>query len=238
MSDRDDLARLIVTAGRIMDGMKLTEGFGHMSARLPEKDRILITGALAPGLATTADLLEYSVTGECLVPAPSGLRPALEIPMHLAIYRARSDVRAICRTHSPHVVACGAIGRPIRATHGFGGMLGLRVGIHAEVDLIIDATMGDSVARALGLGAALLLRGNGAVTVGASIEEAVVRAIFLEESARHEILGARDSSALTPRILAQRAQWYANEIPRAWHYYSTKFGDVSDAAPSKFPAHD
>jgi ribulose-5-phosphate 4-epimerase/fuculose-1-phosphate aldolase len=232
MSSRDELARLIVAAGRIMDGMKLTEGFGHMSARLADQDRILITGALAPGLATTADLLEFSVAGECLQGAASGLKPALETPLHLAIYRARPGVRAICRTHSPYAVACGASGRSIRASHGFGGMLGLRVEIHPEADLIVNAAQGDAVAAALGANTALLLRGNGALATGATVEEAVVRAIFLEESARHEILCASGGgpAGLEPELLALRARWYGNETARAWHYYASKFGKVSDAA--------
>jgi ribulose-5-phosphate 4-epimerase/fuculose-1-phosphate aldolase len=236
MSDRATLAERIVTAGRIMDGMKLTEGFGHMSARLPNDQSVLITGALAPGLATTSSLIEFSTGGECLQPAASGLRPALETPMHLAIYRARPDVRAICRTHSPYAVACGVSGRAVRASHGFGGMLGPRVEVYPEVDLIVDAAQGNALAAALGANAALLLRGNGALAVGATIEEAVVRAIFLEESARHEILchSLGGPAVLEPEVLTLRARWYGNESARAWHYYASKyaskFGSNSDAA--------
>ena len=43
---------------------------------------------------------------------------------------------------------------------------------------------GEATVRALGNRASLMLRGNGCVVVGRSIQEAVVRAIFLEESAR------------------------------------------------------
>jgi ribulose-5-phosphate 4-epimerase/fuculose-1-phosphate aldolase len=214
-----------------MDGMKLTEGFGHMSARLPGEESVLITGALAPGLATPADLIEFSISGDCLQPAASGLRPALETPMHLAVYRARPDVRAICRTHSPFAVACGASGRVIRASHGFGGMLGSQVAIYPEVDLIVDASQGNAVAKALGASSALLLRGNGALAVGASVEEVVVRAIFLEESARNEILTCPHGGPafLEPEVLSVRSRWYGNETARAWHYYASKFGRDSDA---------
>lgn len=46
------------------------------------------------------------------------------------------------------------------------------------------AHIGDRVVEGLGGKNAILLRGNGNVVTGRSVEEAVVRAVFLDESAR------------------------------------------------------
>lgn len=219
-------AEKLVVAGRIMDGMGLTEGFGHVSMRLEKPGHILITGAIAPGLASEQDLIEFSLEGTCLRPASSGVRAALETPMHLAIYRARPDVMAICRTHSPYGVVCGSASREVGPSHGFGGMLGAGVPVHPETDLIVNAEMGDAVARSLGMGAAVLLRGNGMLAVGPTLELAVVHAIFLEESARNEVLGV-NLGGVKPfdgEALKARAAWYGNEGVRAWNYYAAKFG--------------
>ena len=222
-----NLLEKIVLAGRVLDGMGLTEGFGHVTARLPaDPTRILCTGAKAPGLATVDDLMEFTLSGECVRPAVSGLRPALEIPLHLAIYRARPDVMAICRTHSPYAVACGVAEEPVHANHGFGGMLGREVPVHPETDLIVHAAMGEAVAATLGQGTAVLIRANGALAVGPTLERAAVHAVYLEESARNQILARPIGNArrLTDAELAARARWYDNEAARAWDYYVAKFG--------------
>jgi HCOMODA/2-hydroxy-3-carboxy-muconic semialdehyde decarboxylase len=228
------LPEKMVLAGRILDGLGLTEGFGHVTARQPDDPgTILCTGAKAPGLASLEDLLEFTLAGECVRAAASGLRPALETPMHLAIYRARPDVMAICRTHSPYAVVCGVAETPIRANHGFGGMLGRKVPVHPETDLIVDAAMGDAVAASLGSATALLIRGNGALAAGPTLERAVVHAIYLEESARNQVLGLPLGGArrLSKAELAARSRWYDNEAVRAWDYYAAKFGGALPANP-------
>jgi ribulose-5-phosphate 4-epimerase/fuculose-1-phosphate aldolase len=216
-----ELRQKIVTACRIMDGMGLTEGFGHMSARLPDSDRILITPAMGPGMAQAELLLTFALDGSRVdeIDTPA----ALETPMHLAIYRARPDVGAICRTHSRHAVVMGVLNQPIATAHGFGGMLGLTINVHQEIDLIVDAAMGDAVADSLGDDVALLLRGNGALATGSDIEHAAAHAIYLEEAAMIAVLGGGKAQAFTPSELEKRARWYGNEARRAWDYYAQKF---------------
>jgi HCOMODA/2-hydroxy-3-carboxy-muconic semialdehyde decarboxylase len=114
---------------------------------------------------------------------------------------------------------------PIRAAHGFGGMLGMEVPVHDETDLITDDAMGQSVAAALGNRAAVLLRGNGAVITGGSLPQACVRAVYLEEAAWMQVVavGAGGALPFTVEELQARARWYDVEVARAWEYYSTKF---------------
>ncbi|MFZ8338246.1 class II aldolase/adducin family protein, partial [Staphylococcus aureus] len=87
----------------------------------------------------------------------------------------------------PYTVIMGAAGKPVQPSHGFGGMLGASVPVHSETDLIVNAEMGDQVARSLGNGTALLIRANGALATGADIEHAVVHAIYLEEAAHIQV---------------------------------------------------
>ncbi len=226
MSVLQKVGRDIITAGRIMDGLGLTEGFGHVSARIPESELILITPAVAPGQAMIDDLIQLSVDGQVVQASASGFPLALETPMHLAIYRKRLDVAGICRTHSPNAVACGSASKSIRPTHGFGAIVGEFIPVHPESDLIVDPVLGDAVAKTLSSYGAVLLRGNGCLVVGDSIATAVVRAIFLEESARNLLLAASVGGAppFTQKELRDRARWFENEISRAWTYYSRKFG--------------
>src|SRR5262245_39406565 len=92
--------RAEVLAGcRVLSHFRIVEGFGHVSARVPGSDRILITPRKALGLVTDAELVELDEAGKQR--AGEG-RPPLEFPMHLAVYRRRPDAIAIARCHPRH----------------------------------------------------------------------------------------------------------------------------------------
>lgn len=212
----------MIRACRVLDGMGLVEGFGHVSARLPDGN-LLITPARGLGLAREEELLVFSPEGQCISGAE---RPApLERWMHIAVYRARPDVGAICRTHSRMAAALAMARTPIRAAHGFGGMLGAEVAIHDETDLITNDAMARAVAAALGGSTAILLRGNGALITGGSLPQACIRAVYLEEAAWMQAVAAGAGGAVpfTVEELTVRARWYSVEAARAWEYYTTKY---------------
>ena len=73
----------------------------------------------------------------------------------------------------------------------------------------------------LGTQRAIVLRGNGAVTVGASVREAACHAFWLEDAARVELaVLATDEPALayTPEQAAQRAGAGTSLYDRMWEY--------------------
>jgi HCOMODA/2-hydroxy-3-carboxy-muconic semialdehyde decarboxylase len=220
MSDKD-ARQDVVRVCRVLDQRGLVEGFGHVTVRLPGGN-MLITPARGPGLATEDELLVFSPEGE-LVAGREGTAP-LERWMHLAIYRARPDVNAICRTHSRMAAALGVANVPVRPSHGFGGMLGTEVPVHPENDLITSDAMGREVAATLGDRQGVLLRGNGALVTGATLPQACVRAIYLEEAAWMQVVAAGVGGAIpfTPEELAARQRWYDVEVERAWEYYTAK----------------
>src|SRR5206468_8316638 len=67
--------------------------------------------------------------------------------------------------------------------HNHGSFFAGGVPVFSTPDLISTAKLGDEVAQGLGDKPAILLRGNGQVTVGRTIPEAVMMAIYLEEAA-------------------------------------------------------
>lgn len=205
----------------IMDGRGLTEGFGHLSARVAAG--FLITPALAPGLANQEDLFVASPAGEP-VHAPAGRRLALETPLHAAIYRARPDLGALCRTHSPAAVAWGLLGETFQPSHGFGLMLGASVPYHRDGDLVTTAEAGDRAAATLGSARALFLKGNGLIVGGRTLREAVIRALYLEEACRATLAAGLVTpvAPFSPAERQARSQWHDAELARAWDYYSRR----------------
>jgi ribulose-5-phosphate 4-epimerase/fuculose-1-phosphate aldolase len=216
------------SALRIMDGLGLTEAFGHLSYRDTLDPAVIhITPAMGPGLADVSKCVAFDLSGRRL-PGNDDLPPPLETPMHLAIYKARPDVGAICRTHSPYAVSAGAVTAYVPCLHGFSLMLGRSVPVHKDVDLIHDAEGARALAGTLGEGFACLIRGNGALAVAADIRRAVVYAIYLEEACRIFMQAGPEAcraaaARLTDQEFSLRTKWHANEAARAWSYYKAKY---------------
>lgn len=223
MKGLDGLKEEIVAACRILDGKGLTEGFGHVSARSPDGSHILITPRRGLGLVTAAELLLVDPRGVA-VQGPQDQLP-LEAPLHLAIYEARPDVGAICRTHSFMAAVFGTLRRELLPVHGFGCFLRERVPVHPEPQLITNMEQGRDAAKSLSGHTALLLRGNGALTVGVNVRQACINAIFLEESAALQYFGSLAGQPIifSGQEIASRSQAFENEYARAWDYYRTKY---------------
>lgn len=174
-----DLSRQLVDAGHALAAEGLVGAFGHVSARA-SADAALITPARPlASLGPDDSLPRLSLEAEELPPGAPG-----EAWIHWAIYRARADVDAVCRAQPRVAAAFGVTATPVRPLHGQGALLGGEVALHGDARLIRTRELGLEVAERLGSAHAVLLRGNGAVTVGTTVGEAVARMWVLESSAR------------------------------------------------------
>jgi ribulose-5-phosphate 4-epimerase/fuculose-1-phosphate aldolase len=181
----DTIARLkqaLCDGGKILSYKGLNESFGHISARFPGEEKCLMTtrGALAfvqPNEIEEVDFEGHKLTRNSLPGAPN------EVFLHTEIYRARREVMAIARTQSPWCEVFGIRLEPVRPVHDFGALLMGETALFDEPMLGDVIDVGKRMVERLGSRTAILLRGNGNLVVGGSIEEAVVRAVFLDESA-------------------------------------------------------
>jgi ribulose-5-phosphate 4-epimerase/fuculose-1-phosphate aldolase len=215
-----ELRAEVLTACRVLSHFRIVEGFGHISARIPGTDRVLFTPRRALGLVTESELLELDLEGKKLA---GGDNPALEVAMHLAVFRRRPDVMAIARGHPRHVAAYGSAAEPLKVAHGFGCNLGTTVPVFPQPFLVANREMGESVADVLGDGVAVILQSNGMLAVGQSVTHACVMALFLEETA--EVQLTAQAAGLTPRFYTREGAARrhgddrVNEPIRAWEYY-------------------
>ncbi len=219
MQDLPALRAEVVTACRVLTHFKIVEGFGHVSARLPG-DRVLITPREPLGLVNERELVELDLEGRQV--GGEG-RPPLEVLMHLAVYRRRPDVAAICRGHPRHVAAFASAAEPIRAAHGFGANLGAMIPVFPQPYLVASPEMAEGVADTLGDGEAVILQGNGMLATGQSVPHACVQALFLEEMAQVQLLAR--AAGLSPReytpegAARRHGDDRVHEPIRAWAYY-------------------
>jgi ribulose-5-phosphate 4-epimerase/fuculose-1-phosphate aldolase len=209
----------VVAAAHSLAAAGLVTAFGHVSVRkgTDEGQRgFLITppeplGSLKPH----EPLQEVPLTGDGL---PDGVPK--EAWIHRAIYDARPDVGAICRAQPPVATAVVSGGLPIRVLHGQGAFLGREVPVYGDARLIRERGAGEALARSLGYAGGVVMRGNGAVTVGADVGAAAARMWVLERSAE---MNRDAASAGSPEPLSDEefAYWesVSEEIlKRIWAY--------------------
>jgi len=210
-------AAAVAEAARIIAGAGLVEAFGHVSARTD--DGFMITATRPMGAAGESDIHRVGPDGQ----AEEGtLDLPLEAPMHAAVYKAREDVNAICRTHSPAAVRAGARGEMPPLAHGLGGLAG-EVTASGRTDLVTDAAAGREIAEDLGSADCLLIRGNGSIATGRSLGEAVVKARYLEERCLVGE-GMEPEDGWKTDLLEPRSRWFEKETTRAWAWLRWRYG--------------
>ena len=219
VAPRTEAREGVASAARLLAAAGLVEGFGHVSIRVPGGFLITTTDPL--GEAGADRVLAIAADREA-APAAEGV--PLEVPLHAAIYSARPDVAAICRTHSPAMVAFGARAEVPPLCHGLGGLAG-DVRLHAVTDLIAFREAGEDAAASLGVADCLILRANGGIATGPDIGRACVRAYFLEERCKVALAAGPAAVELSDSDTAARSRWYAPEAARAWRWLQWRFGD-------------
>jgi L-ribulose-5-phosphate 4-epimerase len=213
----------VVSACRILSHQKLVKGFGHVSARIPNSELFLLTPRIGLALVRADELLTMNLTGEIVdghCPAPS------ETWLHTAIMKAKPELNAITRIHARFANMFSVTDRKLEPVHNHGSFFSGGVPVFNTPDLITTRQLGEEVAQTLGNKPAVLLRGNGQVTVGKSMPEAVMMAIYLEEAAQI-LYGALQIGAPIPLTASESAERQLEALPpvdleRAWNYFKNR----------------
>jgi len=221
----------VVKAAKILIRRRICEAFGHVSARLPDSDLFVITPSLSMAMVKApGDLVKVNLGGERV---EGKNRHPYETWLHTCIYRARPDVGAIARTHSFTTSAFSVAGEPVKPVHDFGAILLGETPVFANPHLIDNEQVGTELAQFIGKGTGALLRGNGTAILGRDVIEAVIRAIYLGESAmlqwRAKQMGRPiyfSAEEINERGTTQSASAH---MQRAWQHYCWEAG-ISDAA--------
>jgi L-fuculose-phosphate aldolase len=161
---------------------------GHISLRLPDNPRLFFMKAHSIGLneITMQNILTIDLDGKVIA---GSARRHSEVYIHSEIFRARPDVNCVIHTHPTYSIALSATGRTLKCYSQPGALFYEALGTYTDtIALIRSQAMGAAVARALGDGRAVLLKNHGVVVTGATIAEAVIGTIMLENGARVQLL--------------------------------------------------
>ena len=218
--DTVQLKKDVISACRILSQQKLVEGFGHVSARLPGTDLFVLTPRISLSLVKEHELLTMNLNNE--VVAGDQATPS-EAWLHTAIMKSKPRVNAITRIHARKANIFSVTDRKLEPVHNHGSFFAGGVPVFSTPDLITTSKLGDEVTQVLGDKPAVLLRGNGQVTVGRTIPEAVMMAIYLEEAAQ-VLYGALQIGAPIPLTPDESKQRQIEALPpvdlkRAWNFF-------------------
>ena len=177
----------LVETGIKMLSTNLTVGtWGNISCRVPGKDYIAITPTgMSYDLLVPEDIVVLNLEGNAI----SGTRkPSVEVPLHLAIYRARQDLQAIVHTHSAYATAMAVARREIPgAVEDLVQIVGGNVRVN---DYALPGTeqLGINTVKAMEGRSAVLLANHGMLGAGRTLEEAFRVCQVVEKSAQVTLL--------------------------------------------------
>lgn len=211
----------VVEAVTILEACGVIDYNGHASFRLGDDRFAINSGASNRAAMGAADVVVMDERGEVAPGTPTAPR---EHPLHTAIYAARPDAGAVVHAHAPWATLLSTCSMPYEPVYAQGALLGA-VPLYGRSASINTPALGIAVAEALGPCRALLLQSHGVAVCGATLKEAAVLTIYLEENARRQIL-ARQAGGyrrLDPEEIADAASLDdAKLFAKCWAYFRAK----------------
>ena len=212
-----EIQRRVRLAARALARAGLVHAYGHCSARL-DAGRFLVCAAKPMGVIAPG---ESGVVVPVSGPLPEGVLG--EVRIHQQIYARRPEVGGVCRIMPPATMALSVLRRTPRPWHGNAAFFAPAPPLWDSPLLARDDAIARGIAETLGNAKAVVMRGNGAVTAGDSLEAAVTWAWFLEDAARIEAFVAEpgragDAVPLSPEEVEARSGTGGGVVERMWAY--------------------
>ena len=214
----DEARQKLIDAGRILDEAGLADlTRGHVSIRVPGDPTHFYMKPHSFGFEeiTPENIVICNLDGEKI---GGGGRKHSEVYIHSEIFKARPDVMSVIHAHPTYAVAWSATGKPLQPISQPGIAFADGVPYFTDtVDLIRSTDMGAGVARALGSHKAVLMRNHGVAVVGATVEEATILTIMLDNAAQIQLL-AEAAGGPGPMFDAGSIQRLHDNITRPEQY--------------------
>jgi 3,4-dihydroxyphthalate decarboxylase len=156
--------------------------FGHVGVRLPSGEGVACKLFRPPGEEDEDWIVHFDFAGKKIGGRGT---PPFESPIYTEIMKRRPDAKAVVHTHSPACVALSLADKVISPIHMQSAKFAADgVPVYPRPIHIKDEDEGNELADALQSGNAIVIKGHGVVTVGRSIDEACMLALYLERTAK------------------------------------------------------
>ena len=186
---KKNIAEIINVSNEIYDKGLVSGKSGNISTRFGD------VVAITPTLKSLSDLKEEDIVlinmeGEVLTKG----KPSSEVNMHLEIYKKRLDVKAIVHTHSPYATGFAFSDKKLKRLEGFGEIKNPYLS-SIEYEKPGTDELAKSASEGIGEDDVLILKNHGVVCVSDSLKEAMLLAVFVEETAKTQFISLMLNSA-------------------------------------------
>ena len=197
--------------------------WGHASVRDPESRGVWMK-ASGWGFEEIDSSRVVLVDRAGAVLAGTGRRH-LEYSIHTEIVAARKDIGAVVHTHAPALSAFASLEEPLRPiSHDAIPFTEPPIPRFTVTGALIDSEqLGRLLAGELGAANGILMPNHGAVTVGQTIDAAVMHAVLLERACRTALLalaagGPRTWSDDKEAAHKRQQVWNSGQLKAGWDY--------------------
>ena len=179
---KKNIQQIINVSNEIYNKGLVSGKSGNVSARFGN------VVAITPTLKSLSDLKQKDIVlvdlkGNVLTEG----KPSSEVNMHLEIYKKRSDVNAIVHTHSPYATGFAFSNKNLKRLEGFGPIVTPYL---QSIDYEKPGSdeLAKSASEGLGNEDVLILKNHGVICVSDSLKEAMLLAVFVEETAKTQFI--------------------------------------------------
>jgi L-ribulose-5-phosphate 4-epimerase len=237
-ADITRLAAEIAATTRLLNMLGILDYSGHVSARLPGHDALLIQ----PHTDSRAELLPERVLvvnfdGEVL---QGDARPPSEVPIHIEILKARPDVQAVLHCHMKIAIAFTMMeGVKLLPMRSRAARWESGIPVHPDPSHIKLTEQAQALAMTLGAHDAALMRAHGMVLTAESVRALLIDAVHFEENATALMQVLQAGAKPLPLTRAEIEQINRHEkrdhhVGKLWKYYVGK-GIGSGLLSPKWP---
>lgn len=214
----EPLKEQLAAVTRILNREAILSYSGHVAARVPGQDALMIHGINDSRAKVTPEQMGIVDFDGNILEGPKGYKPPLETVIHAEIMRARPDVNATVHIHSD-VCATFTIVEGVELALLKGHSVRWRSGIptHPDPSHIKSRQQGEALAKTLGKHNGALIRAHGGVIVAESVPSLLIDAVHFDENAK-ACLQALSIGRLKP-LTEQELDALGGNNNRAQHVY-------------------
>jgi len=159
---------------------------GNFSVCIRDESKILITpSGLYRAALTTDDIVVIDFSGK-IIENINNRKASRELMLHIAIYEERSDVDAVVHTHSTYATAFAVCGKKISHIVAEAAFYGdVEIAEYGEPGSI---ELAENIRIPIKRADVCLLKNHGVISVADTIENALLKAFYVEDVAKIEAI--------------------------------------------------
>ena len=222
--EKNEIKQQLVDCIRMLEQSDIIDYNGHASVRAGDEHLLINIGSCQRSRLTIEDICKIDFEGNVI---EGKGKPPLEFHLHVGVYRARPEVRAVVHAHPKWSTFLTMVGESYQPVYAQGSLV-YPMPVLDSPNSINNPVMAKRLADALGDRPAAMMKSHGAVTVGKDIVEAFVLANYLEENAYRQYMalqiGKPYSFSEKEVALCREKLWTESLFKRTWDHFRAKLG--------------